>query len=153
MRTEQVVALVATFSLASAAALAASPKSRHAESPPEAGAGPASVFTPRSAKSTGTVVVEGHKMTTNVMPDPAAAMKYDPQLEICLNGGYFDLATPFYEGIYEMHHLQIPQNLQANIGYHYYQSGHMVYANEAPLKQLHDNVAAFIRKTDNQAGV
>ena len=88
----------------------------------------------------------------NVMPDLATAMKYDPNLKISLNGGYFDLATPFFLGMYEMHHLQIPQKLQSNIEYHYYQSGHMVYANETSLKQLHDNVAAFIRKTDNQAG-
>jgi carboxypeptidase C (cathepsin A) len=91
-------------------------------------------------------------LSVNVMPDLANAMKYDPALKVCLNGGYFDLATPFYEGIYEMHHLSIPRSLQSNIEYHYYQSGHMVYANEASLKQLHDNVAAFIRKTDNQAG-
>ena len=91
-------------------------------------------------------------VSVNVMPDLATAMKYDPNLKICLNGGYFDLATPFYEGIYEMHHLQIPQKLQANLEYHYYESGHMVYANEASLKQIHDNVAAFIRKTDNQGG-
>ena len=92
------------------------------------------------------------KGAVNVMPDLATAMKYDPSLKVCLNGGYFDLATPFYEGIYEMHHLQIPERLQSNIEYHYYQSGHMVYANETSLKELHDNVAAFIRKTDNQAG-
>jgi carboxypeptidase C (cathepsin A) len=91
-------------------------------------------------------------ISVNVMPDLATAMKYDPDLKICLNGGYFDLATPFYEGIYEMHHLPIPQKLQSNIEYHYYESGHMVYANEASLKQIHDNVAAFIRKTDHQAG-
>jgi carboxypeptidase C (cathepsin A) len=91
-------------------------------------------------------------VSVNVMPDLASAMKYDPNLKICLNGGYFDMATPFYEGIYEMHHLQIPASLQSNIEYHYYQSGHMVYANEASLKQIHDNVAAFIRRTDNQAG-
>jgi carboxypeptidase C (cathepsin A) len=91
-------------------------------------------------------------VSVNVMPDLATAMKYDPNLKICLNGGYFDLATPFYEGMYEMHHLPIPERLQSNIEYHYYQSGHMVYANEASLKQLHDNVALFIRKTDNQAG-
>ena len=91
-------------------------------------------------------------VSVNVMPDLATAMKYDPSLKICLNGGYFDLATPFYEGIYEMHHLAIPAKLQSNIEYHYYQSGHMVYANQASLKQLHDNVAAFIRTTDNQAG-
>jgi len=91
-------------------------------------------------------------VAVNVMPDLATAMKYDPDLKICLNGGYFDLATPFYEGMYEMHHLPIPHKLQANIEYHYYQSGHMVYANQKSLKQLHDNVAAFIRKTDNQGG-
>ncbi|HUN72197.1 MAG TPA: hypothetical protein VMU52_07800 [Steroidobacteraceae bacterium] len=88
----------------------------------------------------------------NVMPDLATAMKYDPNLKICLNGGYFDLATPFFQGMYEMHHLQIPASLQSNIEYHYYQSGHMVYANEASLKQIHDNVAAFIRKNAGQAG-
>ncbi len=90
-------------------------------------------------------------ISTNVMPDLATAMKYDPDLKIMLNGGYFDLATPFYEGIYEMHHLQIPRKLQKNIEYHYYESGHMIYAHLPSLKQLHDNVAAFIRQTDNVA--
>jgi hypothetical protein len=28
----------------------------------------------------------------------------------------------------------------------------MVYANETSLKQIHDNVAAFIRKNSSQAG-
>jgi carboxypeptidase C (cathepsin A) len=90
--------------------------------------------------------------TPNVMPDLASALKYNPRLKVMLNGGYFDLATPFYEGWYEMHHLQIPANLQANIEYHYYQSGHMVYANEASLKQLHDNVAAFIAGAEHHSG-
>ena len=48
-----------------------------------------------------------------------------------------------------MHHLQIPPSLQDNIEYRYYRSGHMVYAHEEALKELHDNVAAFIRATDN----
>jgi len=87
--------------------------------------------------------------TPNVMPDLASAMKYNPQLKVQLNGGYFDLATPYYEGWYEMHHLQIPRSLQGNIEYRYYESGHMVYAHEQALKQLHDNVADFIRRTDN----
>jgi carboxypeptidase C (cathepsin A) len=87
--------------------------------------------------------------TPNVMPDLASAMKYNPQLKILLNGGYFDLATPYYEGWYEMHHLQIPRSLQANIEYRYYASGHMVYAHEGSLKELHDNIADFIRRTDN----
>jgi carboxypeptidase C (cathepsin A) len=85
----------------------------------------------------------------NVMPDMASALKYNPQLKVMVAGGYFDLATPFYEGWYEMHHLAVPAALQANIEYHYYPSGHMVYAHEAALKSLHDDVAAFIRRTDN----
>jgi carboxypeptidase C (cathepsin A) len=87
----------------------------------------------------------------NVMPDLASAMKYNPQLKVMVAGGYFDLATPFYEGWYEMHHLPVPDNLRGNIEFHYYPSGHMVYAHEPSLKALHDDVAAFIRKTDNLA--
>jgi carboxypeptidase C (cathepsin A) len=85
----------------------------------------------------------------NVMADLASAMKYNPNLKVLLNAGYFDLATPFFEGHYEMSHLRMPAKLQANIEYSLYQSGHMVYAHEASLKELHDNVSAFIRKTDN----
>lgn len=86
---------------------------------------------------------------TNVMPDLAFTMKSNPKMKVMLAGGYYDLATPYFEGKYEMHHLQIPQKLQANISYHYYQSGHMVYVNEDVLKLFHADVAAFIRGTEN----
>jgi carboxypeptidase C (cathepsin A) len=85
---------------------------------------------------------------TNVMPDLAFTMKSNPKMKVMLAGGYFDLATPFFEGMYEMHHLPIPDSLQANISYHYYQSGHMVYVNEDVLKQFHADVAAFIKGTE-----
>ncbi len=81
----------------------------------------------------------------NLMPDLASAMKTNPNLKVLLAGGYYDLATPYFEGVYEMRHLPIPDTLQGNIEYHYYPSGHMVYANEASLKLLHDDVARFIR--------
>ncbi|MGN6516731.1 MAG: S10 family peptidase [Rhizomicrobium sp.] len=87
----------------------------------------------------------------NVMPDMANAMKQNPGLKVMLNGGYFDVVTPYYEGWYEMHHLQIPKKLGANIEYHYYESGHMVYAHEPSLVQLHDNIAAFVKKTSGGA--
>ena len=87
--------------------------------------------------------------SANVMPDLANALKYNPNLKVQLNAGYYDLATPFFEGMYEMKHLPIPAKLQANIEYKLYESGHMVYAHESSLKALHDNVAGFIRRTDN----
>ncbi len=86
-------------------------------------------------------------MTPNVMPDLASAMSLDPDLKVMLNAGYFDLATPFYEGIYEMHHLPMAARLQANIELKQYASGHMVYAHVPALGELHDNVAGFIRRT------
>jgi carboxypeptidase C (cathepsin A) len=88
----------------------------------------------------------------NVMPDLAAAMKLNPNLKILVNGGYFDLVTPFFEGVYEMRHLPIPAALQRNIEFKFYESGHMVYAHEASLKALHDNTAEFIRRTNNLSG-
>lgn len=92
---------------------------------------------------------EADRISTNVMPDLAMAMKYNPGLKVLLTGGYFDLATPYYEGWYEMHHLPIPASLMSNIEYQYYPSGHMVYAHEESLKQLHDRVADFIKRTNN----
>ncbi len=84
---------------------------------------------------------------TNVMPDLEIALKYDPQLHVLLNAGYFDLATPFYEGIYEMQHLRIPASLQGNISFAFYPTGHMVYVSEDGLRALHQNAANFIRRT------
>jgi carboxypeptidase C (cathepsin A) len=88
----------------------------------------------------------------NTMPDLANAMKYNPELKVLLTGGYFDLATPYCEGRYEMKHLEVPAKLQRNIQYRYYPSGHMVYAHQASLKTLHDDVARFIKATDNLKG-
>ena len=89
------------------------------------------------------------RQAANVMPDLADAMKRDPNLKVQLDAGYFDLATPFFQGVYEMQHLPIPQSLVGNIEYRFYDSGHMVYAKESSLKQLHDNVADFIRRTSH----
>jgi carboxypeptidase C (cathepsin A) len=84
----------------------------------------------------------------NVMPDLAKKLKSNPKTKVLLAGGYYDLATPFFEGMYEMHHLQIPQSMQANISYKYYQAGHMIYVNDGVLKQFHEDVAAFIKSTE-----
>lgn len=85
--------------------------------------------------------------TTNVMLDLAMAMKQNPNLKVLNTGGYFDLATPYFEGVYEMEHLPIPAALRGNIEYKYFESGHMVYLNEGSLRGLHDTVADFVRRT------
>src|ERR1700727_2952776 len=94
----------------------------------------------------------GKGSPVNVMPDLAAAMKQNPNLKVQLNGGYYDLATPYFAAEYELRQLPIQDTLQANIEMHFYTSGHMVYAHEPDLKALHANVAAFIERTRNSAG-
>jgi carboxypeptidase C (cathepsin A) len=51
-----------------------------------------------------------------------------------------------------MQHLPIQANLQKNIEFQFYQSGHMVYAHEASLREIHDKLAAFIRSTEGGKG-
>jgi carboxypeptidase C (cathepsin A) len=90
----------------------------------------------------------------NVAGDLAEAMKANPRLKVMVNGGYYDLATPFFAAVYEDKHLPIPESLAKNIEYDWYESGHMVYVRDESLKQLHDRVAAFITRTqaeDKQA--
>ena len=84
----------------------------------------------------------------NVMPDLASAMKRNPKLHVMLMGGYFDLGTLYFGSEYELKHLPIPNSLQANISYHFFPTGHMVYVNEEGLRGLHDNAEAFIHATE-----
>jgi carboxypeptidase C (cathepsin A) len=86
-------------------------------------------------------------MLPNVLPDLAHAMKKNPTLKVMVNGGYFDVSTPYFEGVMELRHLPIPAALKSNIEDHYYQSGHMVYVHQPTLVELHANVADFIRRT------
>ncbi len=89
----------------------------------------------------------GNSVSLNVAVDLAEALKTNPRLRIMVNGGYYDLATPFFAAQYEEKHLPIPQSLAKNIEYDWYESGHMVYVRDESLKQLHDRVAAFIKST------
>jgi len=86
-------------------------------------------------------------MLPNVLPDLASAMKQNPTMKVMVNGGYFDVSTPYFEGKMEMRHLPVPPNLQANVEYHHYPSGHMVYVHPPSLIELHSKVADFIRRT------
>lgn len=85
--------------------------------------------------------------TTNVMLDLATVMKTNPNLKVLNTGGYYDLATPYFEGVYEMEHLPIPDTLRGNIEHKFFASGHMVYLIEPVLAELHATVGDFVRRT------
>jgi carboxypeptidase C (cathepsin A) len=43
----------------------------------------------------------GNPVSVNVAIDMAEAMKTNPRLKVMVNGGYYDLATPFFAAQYE----------------------------------------------------
>ena len=86
-------------------------------------------------------------MLPNVLPDLAAAMKQNPTMKVLVTGGYFDVSTPYFEGVMELRHLPVPPALKSNIEYRYYEAGHMVYVHPPSLVELHRDVADFISRT------
>ncbi|MGH8290743.1 MAG: S10 family peptidase [Steroidobacteraceae bacterium] len=85
----------------------------------------------------------------SVAVDLAQAMKRDPDLQVLVQNGYYDLATPYFGTIYIMNHLNIPPDLRSHIHMEFYQSGHMIYVHVPALKKLHDTTAAFIEATES----
>ena len=85
---------------------------------------------------------------TNVSPDLAYTLKVNPRMHVLLMGGYFDLGTLYFGATYEMKHLPMTTDLQKNIEYKFFPTGHMVYVNEQALRDLHDRTAAFIQESE-----
>ncbi len=81
-------------------------------------------------------------------PDLTEAMTKNPNLEVLVLNGYYDLATPFMGAEYTMDHLGIPSELEDNISMKYYKAGHMMYIHEPSLEKFHDDVEQFIQQTD-----
>lgn len=83
----------------------------------------------------------------NVMEDLADALVTNPKLQVEVEDGYYDLATPFTEAEYGIDHLGLPENLRMNIHHKYYQAGHMMYVRGEDARALKANVSAFIEAT------
>jgi carboxypeptidase C (cathepsin A) len=86
----------------------------------------------------------GEITTPNVEGDLVDALISNSSLQVQVENGYFDMATPFFATEYTMDHLGLPANLRSHIHFQYYDSGHMIYLNENALPKLKDNIAAFI---------
>jgi carboxypeptidase C (cathepsin A) len=80
----------------------------------------------------------------NVEGDLVEAMLANSQLQVEVENGLYDLATPFFGTEYTMDHLGLPDKLQANIHLNYYDAGHMMYVRDEDRIKLKTNVAKFI---------
>jgi len=81
----------------------------------------------------------------NVEGDLTEALISNAHLQVQVENGLYDLATPFFGTEYTMRHLRLPENLHGHIHLEYYDAGHMMYLREQDLAKLKSNVASFIQ--------
>jgi len=89
----------------------------------------------------------GRAAMPDVAEDLRLVMSMNPNLRIFSANGYFDFATPFFETEYTIGHMGLDPKLEGNITFGYYQSGHMIYLNDASLKQMKADLARFYDQT------
>ncbi len=83
----------------------------------------------------------------NVLPDLAAVMTRNAAMRVLVMGGYFDLATPYDLGPFEMKHLPMEPRLQQNFDYAVFPTGHEPYLDPDSRQKMHGEVAQFITRT------
>ena len=86
----------------------------------------------------------GFPGSPNVEGDLIQALLTNPRLQVEVENGLYDLATPFYATEYTMDHLLLPEKLRGNIHMQYYGAGHMMYVRDEDRTKLKNNVASFI---------
>ncbi len=75
----------------------------------------------------------------------ASAMRDNPKLRVLVQCGYTDLATPADGMLHSTRQmLALPQPLQKNISFTWYEGGHMFYLNPPDLKKMRSDLVNFI---------
>jgi carboxypeptidase C (cathepsin A) len=85
---------------------------------------------------------EGQHVT--VADKLAEAMRANPYLRVHVGCGYHDGATPYFAAEHTMAHLQVPEQLRANIDVRYYEAGHMMYVHEPSRIAQAQHLAEFV---------
>ncbi|HEX4961273.1 MAG TPA: peptidase S10 [Thermoanaerobaculia bacterium] len=75
------------------------------------------------------------------------AMVKNPNLQVLVTSGHYDLATPYFDAVYTANHLGLPAELRNHMKLTTYDAGHMMYIRRADHQKLKKEVAEFIRAT------
>jgi carboxypeptidase C (cathepsin A) len=87
---------------------------------------------------------DGFPGSPSVIADMIAVLLTSPKLQVEVENGYFDMATPFFATEFTMDHLLLPKDLRSRIHLDYYTAGHMMYLNDADHDKLSANVRSFL---------
>jgi carboxypeptidase C (cathepsin A) len=71
-------------------------------------------------------------------------MTQNPDLEVFVANGYYDLATPFFATEYTFSHLGLDPSLEGHVTLRYYEAGHMMYIHKPSLEKLRGDLVEFL---------
>ena len=72
------------------------------------------------------------------------SMRANPHLQVHVAYGYYDGATPHFAAEDVIAHLNLSDELRANIEHKYYEAGHMMYVHEPSRLRQSADLAAFV---------
>jgi carboxypeptidase C (cathepsin A) len=99
----------------------------------------------------GHVSPSGERMAlANTSLDLARTMRENRDLKVLVLSGYYDLATPFFKTEYDVKHMRIDRELQRNISFAYFESGHMIYTNPSVMPLLKSVLDSFYEQATYQ---
>ena len=75
-------------------------------------------------------------------------MTMNPDLDVLVQQGYYDLATPYFTTEYYLDHLDISDAARERIRLELYEAGHMMYLHPPSMEKYRDDLARFVRETD-----
>jgi carboxypeptidase C (cathepsin A) len=81
--------------------------------------------------------------TPNTAIDLASAMRGNSKLQVFALNGLFDLSTPFFAAEFDLSHMLVGPALWGNVKFGYYESGHMIYGDQAELTKLTRDLREF----------
>jgi carboxypeptidase C (cathepsin A) len=73
------------------------------------------------------------------------AMVRNPDLQVLVAAGHYDLATPYFGAVYTANHLGLPAALRGHMRVTTFEAGHMMYVRRADHQKLKQEIADFIR--------
>jgi carboxypeptidase C (cathepsin A) len=89
----------------------------------------------------------------NTLVDLGLAMKQNPAMQVLVQQGYFDLATPHLATKYYIDQLDITPELRGNVRLELYEAGHMMYIHEPSIAKYKNDLADFVRNSYSTGGL
>lgn len=81
------------------------------------------------------------------------AMAQNPYLHVMIQSGYYDGATNYFDGKYNMWQLDPSGKMKDRISFKGYRSGHMMYLRAEDLEKANDDIRMFIKESTPGEGV